>query len=79
MWCMHTSDQCKVGSKQAAEQKNHKKAPSGSSTREQAMAAMINIFRNHDESSDKELIIGTTWKVPFWFLLTFMTSALVDE
>ena len=25
MWCMHTSDQCKVGSKQATEQKNHKK------------------------------------------------------
>ena len=53
MWCIHTSDQCKVGSKQAAEQKNHKKASSGSSMREHAVAAMIDIFGNHDESSNE--------------------------
>ena len=54
MWCVHTSEQCKVGSKQAVERKNHKKPSRGNSTREQAMAAMIDIFGNHDESSDEE-------------------------
>ena len=54
MWCMHTSEQCKVERKQAVERKNHKKPSSGNIKREQAMASMINIFGNHDESSDKE-------------------------
>ena len=79
MWCMHTSNQCKVGIKQATKQKNHKKPSSGNSTREQAMASMINIFGIHGKSSDEEWLIVPTWKVPFWFLISFMTSTLVDE
>ena len=54
MWCVHTSDQCKVGNKKAADRKNNKKSSGGSITREQAMSVMIDIFGNHDESSDKE-------------------------
>ena len=65
MWCMHTYDQCKVGNKQAADWNNHKKLSSGSITREQAMSAMINIFVNHDESSNEKCLIRPTWEVPF--------------
>ena len=54
MWCVHTSDQCKVEKKQAYDRKTHRKISRGSSTREQAMAAMIDIFGNHDDSSDKQ-------------------------
>ena len=53
MWCMYTSDQCKVGCKQADERTNKKKPSSRHITREYAMAAMIDIFGDYDESSKK--------------------------
>ena len=77
MWCMHNFDKCKVGNKQAANRKTHRKISSGSSTREQAMDAMINIVGNNDDSCDEEWLIRSTCKVPFWFLLTFLASTLV--
>ena len=54
MWCVHTSEHLKVGEKQVADRKTHRKPSSGSSTREKFIAAMINILGNNDESSDKE-------------------------
>ena len=43
------------------------------------MAAMIDIFGNHDDISNEERLIRPTWELPFWFLLTFMESTSVDE
>ena len=54
MWCVQTSDQFKVGNKQAADRMNNKKPSSSRSTKEQAMASMIDIFGNHDESNNEE-------------------------
>ena len=54
IWCVHNSDQCNVGNNQDSNRKNHRKPSSSSSTREQAMADMIDIFCSHDYSSDNE-------------------------
>ena len=79
IWCVHTYNQCKAVNKQAADWMIHNKPTRGSITREQTMVTIVDIFGNHNESRNKEGLFGPTWKVLFWFLLTFMTSTLVDE
>ena len=55
MWCVHTSADCKLGLKQANDRKaNKSKSSGGGRTKEQAMAAMIEIFGDNDDDSDSD-------------------------
>ena len=53
MLCVHTSNQYKVGDKESADRKTHRKPSNGISTMEKDMSDKIDILINHDENSDE--------------------------